>query len=108
MSYSVTLSNGKAFNPLTVSGDCYESEEHITADMFSGGMSKVIIRKHGNDEEMGCPFEPGEYTGLELGGVFSADGKSYFWFTRPSEEELARLKDRADIDYLAMMTGVEL
>lgn len=43
MPYSVTLSNGKKFENLTVNGNNFATQEPVTPDMFLNGLSPVII-----------------------------------------------------------------
>ena len=108
MSYTVTLSNGKAFTDLAVSGSCFVSEQPVLEEDFTGGLRRVVLSGAAGDEEQPAPFENGEHFGLRLACVFQTDGKYYFALNQLSEEQLAREQSRADIDYLALMTGVEL
>ena len=104
MSCRVELSNGKVFSGLELRGTCYVSKEEVKESDFAGGLrsvKEVYVSEDGHREQT-------ERVGAELGGVFKCDGEWYFWFLERSAEELARLQDRADIEYIAMMTGVEI
>ena len=107
MSYKVTLSNGVELKDLALNVNCFVSKSPITAQTFAGGLDKVVISGTSDGIEP-CAYELGEHKAMELGGVFSVDGEWYFYLTEPSAEELEKLKTQADIEYIAMMTGVEL
>lgn len=49
MPYSVTLSNGKKIENLSVNGSCFATQEKITPDMFVDGLSPVIISDGENE-----------------------------------------------------------
>ena len=107
--YTLTLSNGKVFTGLEVNGSCFVSKVEVKASDFDGGMKKVTLSgTPASEEDYGAPFPNGDIPRAKLGGVFPADGLWYFWLEQMSDEEFARAKDRADIDYIALMTGVEL
>ena len=108
MSYTVSLCDGTTFTGLKLSGTCFVSKQQITEAQFSCGTKYVTIQGVGEDANVGSPYGTGKVEGLEFGGVFSVDGEYYFYFTRLSEEQLAAMKNRADIEYIAIMTGVEL
>ncbi len=108
MSYSVTLTDGTVFSGLGISGTCFTSKRPIRAEMFDCGTKKVTIQATGDDAGIESPYGLGEIEGLEFGRVFTVEDEYYFYFTRLSEEELSAMRNRADIEYIAMMTGVEL
>lgn len=108
MSYSINLSNGTTLSGLKISGTCFVSKSAVSEQTFIGGLDRVSISGSAAEGEQMCPYELGEHRGMELGGVFKLDGEWYFWLTEPNAEELAMLKVQADVEYLAMMSGVEL
>lgn len=108
MSYTLALSNGKVFTGLAISGTCFVSNSPVYEADFTGGMNRVVLSGTSDDEFSAAPYENGELPLVRFGRVFQADGKYYFYFEAVSSEELARESTRADVDYLAMMTGVEL
>ena len=108
MSYTLSLSNGKTFSGLDVNGNCFTSKVKISAEDFSGGLAHVTLSGEPDTDCGHAPFENGELPACRLGGVFFCDGLWYFWLMPYSEEELEHLQDRADIEYLAMMSEVEL
>ncbi len=76
--------------------------------MFSGKLDRVRVSVNPGSDAADYEGIAGEHIAMELGGIFEADGEWYFWLREPDAQELARMKDRADIEYIAMMTGVEL
>ena len=108
MSYSLILSSGKSFTGLEANGDYFETASPLAAEDFSGLMSRVSVVDNGNNDGVVPPVEAGIYTDLEVCHIFSADGKSYVCLKHKDTSEADALRDRADIEYLAMMTGVEL
>ena len=108
MIYTITLSNGKVFSALKMSGSCFVSKTAVKAEDFSGGLKKVVVHGVGDaPEEQGLDVREELYS-CELGGVFTVEGEYYFWLNVPTAQELESMKARADVDYLALMTGVEL
>ena len=116
MIYTVTLSNGNKLEGLRASGSYFVSGSEVTEEMFSGGLTLVkvsAVRSKGEDANMGVlgydsPCELGEHRNMELGDMFKSGGEWYFMLKEPDAEELEKLKVQADIEYLAMMTGVTL
>lgn len=108
MSYSVSLIDGTTFTGLAVNGTCFVSKQPVSAEQFACGTKYVTIQGVGEDAQKESPYGTGKIEGLEFGGVFTVEGEYYFFFTRLSEQELAAMKNRADIEYIAMRTGVEL
>lgn len=108
MSYTVIFSNGKAFSGLEAAGDYFKSKSPVSSEDITAGLSRVVISASGGSEEFGAPTLPGTYTDLELFNMFEANGEWYFCLRQKDNTEAEALKDRADIDYIAMMTGVEL
>ena len=106
MSYSVRLSNGKSFGSLGTSADYFTSKSKVTAEDFAAGMDRVVISGEPAEGESYPPIAAGTYTDLTLSHVFAADGLWYFCLRQPDYEAIEALRDRADIEYLAMMTGV--
>ena len=105
MSYTVTLSNGKVFTGLSINGSCYVSKQEVKASDFAGGLRLVRVSAVGEEAE---GFAPREIVGAELGSVFKLEDGWYFWLNERSAEEREREQLRADVDYVALMTGVEI
>ena len=105
---TITLSDGTVLSGLELNGDNFISKTEITPDAFRGKLSKVTIA--GDADEW-----VGEHDHMELVQIAHytqathglADGW-YFVLRDIPAAELERLQARGDIDYLAMMMGVEL
>ena len=107
MSYTVTLSSGIELKDLRQNGNCFVSKSPVREETFMGALDKVVISGEPDGMEPST-YELGEHKCMELGRVFKADGEWYFYLTEPSGEELEKLKVQGNIEYIAMMTGVEL
>ena len=97
--YSITLADGRVVSSLTLNGNNYVSEEPLSADIFIGNCSPMIITC-GDIEEV--------HEHAKLVQVVEYEGKYYLAFRDLTDQEIAEAKIRADIDYLAMMTDTEL
>ena len=108
MKYTVELSSGKVFSGLELSGDCFVSSSEVRAEEFTGGLRLVKVKgEPEREEESGMGYEY-ELECPKLGGVKAMLGGWYFWFEASSAEARAAAKAQADVEYVAMMTGVEL
>ena len=97
--YKITLSDGTVIDNLKLNGNNYISNSELTDDMFLGKLDKVII----NDGEKNTVYE--NMTLVQVAKY----GEEYWVILRPmTKRELQDLKNRADIDYIAMMTDVEI
>ena len=106
MKCTVELSNGKVFSGLEPSCDCFVSGREVKAEDFAGGLRVVKVKcEPEHEEESGYEYE---LESPELGGIKYMCGGWYFWFKASSEEARAAMKAQADVEYVAMMTGVEL
>lgn len=103
--FTVILSDGTQLANLELNGNNFISDNAITEETFSGRLSKVIIT--GDPDEDVCGLI-GEHENMALVKVQERNGKFWFILRDMSRDELERLKDRSDIDYVAMMAGVDL
>lgn len=97
--YKITLADGTVIENLRLNGNNYISDNEITADMFLGNLSKVTI----NDGEKDTV-----YKNMDLVQIVKYDDEYWFILRTMTKRELQELKNRADIDYIAMMTEVEI
>ena len=79
-----------------MNGNCYIT---LTKPAFPSDLSVVTVIT--DDGEM-------EYKNAELVECFSLDGRYWFAFNEISEAERAVRQMQANIEYIAMMTDVEL
>ena len=97
--YKITLADGTVIDNLRLNGNNYISDKELTADVFLGNLAKVIV----NDGERDTVYE-----NMELVQIVKYDEEYWFVLRTMTKRELQDLKNRADIDYLAMMSDIEL
>ena len=110
--FTITLADGTQLGGLELNGNNFVSKDEVTKGTFRGKLSKVTIEGDAKADEAGLI---GEHENMELvqiahytQAVHGCDNGYYFVLRDIPEAELETLKNRGDIDYLAMMTGVEL
>ena len=97
--YTVTLADGTAISNLRLNGNNYISTEPIDAAIFDGNCSPVIINDGIKNET---------HDNMQLVQVTESASEYWFILRDLSSEELARIKMQSDIEYLAMMSNIEL
>lgn len=98
-SWKITLSDGTKLENLRLNGNNFISEAEITEDDFRGKLSKVIIE--------GKDFKQ-EYNNMELVQIAHYEDGYYFVLREIPQEELDKLKMQSDIEYLAMMSDIDM
>lgn len=93
---TIALSNGTELTGLELNGNNYISPEKLTEDTFADGLSPVVI--NGEEHEQMALVQC----------IQHADSRTWFILRDVTAEEVAQAKLRADIDFLALMTNVEL
>ena len=98
--YTVTLADGTKFTNLRLNGDNFISITEVTPDKFVGNCSPVVI-SDGETEET--------HENMNLVQVKSyVPGEYWFVLRDLSPAELRNIKMQSDIEYVAMMAGVDL
>lgn len=98
--YKIILADGTEIGNLDLNGDNFISSVAVKEDTFSGNCSPVII-SDGTVEEI--------HEHMELVQVTEQlTGEYWFVLRDVSAEELEKMKMQSDIEYVAMMSGVEL
>lgn len=97
--YKITLSDGTEIENLVLNGNNFISEKEITSEMFDNNLSPVII-SDGNTDEV--------HDNMALVQITDMSGKKAFILRDISETELRDIKNRADIEYIAMMASIDL
>ncbi len=100
-SFKITLADGTQLKDLKLSGNNYISKTKITEEDFEGKLSKVII-----ENETQKTSE--EFEHMELVQIVHYENGYYFILRELSADELDKIKTKADIEYLAMMTDIDL
>ncbi|MBQ7544943.1 MAG: hypothetical protein IJT02_08370 [Synergistaceae bacterium] len=110
--FTVTLADGTQLSGLGLNGNNFVSKKEVTADTFRGKLSKVIIEGDAEADEAGLI---GTHHNMELVQIahytqatHGCEDGYYFVLREIPAAELEALRNRGDIDYIAMMTGVEL
>lgn len=98
--YSITLADGTVLGDLRLNGNNYISNQPIDESVFEDNCAPVIISSNGENKEI--------HEVMELVQVAEVAGEYWFVLRDISTKELADIKLRSDVEYLAMMTGVEL
>lgn len=98
--YSVTLADGSVLSDLRLNGNTFISEEPVDPAVFEENCSPVVI----SDGETSETHPVMEYvaTAQPVAGEF------WFSLRDVSEQELREMRRDANIEYLAMMAGIEL
>ena len=98
--YTITLADGTVLDNLTLNGNNFISNTAINADIFNENCSPVIISDGVNSET---------HNNMEFVQVTEQEpGKYWFVLRELPASELARIKMQSDIEYVAMMAGIEL
>lgn len=97
--YKITLADGTVIENLKLNGNNFVSQKPLNEEDFAGRLSAVTI----NDGEKDTVYEHMAFVQLA-----HYDDGYYFILRQLSQRELSDLKTRADIEYIAMMTEVEI
>ncbi len=98
--YSVTLADGTELSNLTLNGNNFISTVPLYESTFRNNCSPVII----SDGVMTETHENMELVQV----VQQFPGEWWFILRDLSQEEIRRIKTQSDIEYIAMMAGIEL
>lgn len=101
--YKITLSDGTQLNNLRLNGNNFVSEMEVTEDTFKGKLSKITIEKIEEGKTI-----THEYEHMELVQIIQYKDGYYFVLRELTQDELTKIKTQADIEYLAMMTDIDL
>ena len=101
--WKITLSDGTELKNLGLNGNNFISETKITQDTFKGKLSKVKFE----GELYGQEFKQ-ECEHMELVQIVHYTDGYYFVLRELSTAELKEIKMQSDIEYLSMMTDVDL
>lgn len=97
--YSITLADGTELTDLELNGNNFISADPIEADIFTANCSPVVI-SDGEHEEV--------HDNMELVQIMPVGGEYWFILRDLTQDELDKIRMQADIEYIAMMTDVEL
>lgn len=97
--YTIILSDGIVLDNLKLNGNNYISTIPLTEDIFKNNLIPVVIIT--NEVE-------NHHEHMKLIQVKQYGNEYWFVLEDVSEEEIRASKLRADIEYIAMMTDIEL
>lgn len=97
--YRITLADGTVIDNLKLNGNNFISNETVDPAIFNGNCSPVTI-SDGTHEEI--------HDNMELVQITNTNDEYWFILRDISLAELRQLKLQSDIEYVAMMSGVEL
>lgn len=98
--YTITLADGTVLNNLTMNGNNYISVTEIDEEVFDGNLSSVMV----SDGETEQAYENMDLIHLTA----NSSGEYWFALRALSADEIERMQLRSDIEYISMMTGIEL
>lgn len=97
--YKITLSDGTVIDNLKMNGNNFVSSVEINETIFDGNCSTVTINDGEKDDR---------HTNMELVQITKVGNKYWFVIRDIPEDELAFIKLQSDIEYIAMMSEIEL
>lgn len=97
--YSVCLADGTTFENLKLNGNNFVSTQEIDASVFDGNCSPVKFRVDETEDV---------HENMKLIHVTKYGNETWFALRDLTEDELAKIQLRSDVDYIAMMAEVEL
>lgn len=97
--YTIRLADGTELTNLRMNGSNYISSLAVTEDAFVDNCDPVVISDGENEET---------HDHMALIHITKYGDDYYFALRDRTKEELDQLKIKADIEYLAMMSDIEL
>lgn len=104
--YTITLSDGTKLEGLKLNGNNFISGKQISEGVFRGKLTRVKIECEDEDKQAGGMS--GEFLNMELLQLKEYGGEWWFILREMPAEKYELLKLSGNVDYVAMMLGVEL
>lgn len=98
-SYTIILADGTEIGNLSLNGNNFISKTYFDAAIFENNCSPVVIRGGETDEI---------HENMELVQLMEVGDEYWFVLRDITEEELGKIKMQSDIEYVAMMSGIEI
>lgn len=107
--YRITLSDGTILDNIDVNGTTLISRIPLDEKTFEHNMSPVIFERIGERSAIDMTDLEGTHENMEYVNILSSNDSEY-WFALMDipESEMQYSKIQADIEYISMMTGVDL
>lgn len=110
--YTITLSDGTLIEGLQLRDNILWSVKELTRDMFAGKLNGVKITQSVADGEDDYDYDglTGEHAHMDVVYIrhYAVEGRYALALRDVPEREYLDAKRDGDIEYLAMMMGVEL
>lgn len=97
--YKITLADGTVIDNLKLNGNNFISPVEIDETIFDGNCLNVTINDGEKDDV---------HTNMELVQIIKVNDKYWFVLRDVPETELAFVKMQSDIEYVAMISEIEL
>lgn len=97
--YKITLADGTEIRNLRLNGNNFISDAPISETIFDGNGSTVIINDGETDEF---------HENMKLVQITPVGDEYWFVLRDLTAAELKQIKMQSDIEYVAMMAGVEI
>ena len=97
--YRIVLADGSEIDGLRINGNNFISDDIVVDTLFDGNLSPVTIYKGGIAEV---------HEHMELVQITQMKRECWFVLRDISQKEIDDMQLRADVDFLAMMSDVEL
>lgn len=97
--YKITLADGTEIRNLRLNGNNFISDAPISETIFDGNGSVVIVNDGETDEF---------HENMELVQITPVGDEYWFVLRDLTAAELKQIKMQSDIEYVAMMAGVEI
>lgn len=99
MIYTIELADGTKIENVRLNGNNYVVNGEIDAEVFDGNCAPLVI-EHDGEVEI--------HEHAELVQVMKYGMETWIVFRDLSEEEITAERNRADIEYIAMMANIDL
>lgn len=110
--FEITLADGTKLAGLELNGNNFMSKTEVTAETFNGKLGHVVIDGNKALDETGLI---GEHSNMELIQIahytkakHGMEDGWYFVLRDIPTAELEKVKIQGDIEYVAMMSGIDL
>lgn len=97
--YMITLTSGRELTNLTVNGSYYISDTAVTEETFLDNLYNVKISDGENETT---------HLAMNLVDIIQRNNKYWFALADRTHEEIERDRTWAAIEYMAMMSGIEI
>ena len=99
MSYIITFADGSKLEDLERNGNTFETAQDIDESYFDGKLGNITV-DDGETEQ--------EFENVVLVRLWKVDETVYFVLRELTQDEVNQMQNRADIEYIAMMTDIDL